>query len=293
MSASISLEHVTQFYGISRALDDLSLTVQPGEVYALLGPNGAGKTTCIRVISGLLRASRGTVSTLGLDPVRDAVPLKTRVGYLSETESLFEWMTIQEHVDFHRTFYPAWDAALAQELLGQLDLSLSARIRSLSRGQKRQVALVLVAAQQPELMVLDEPAGGLDPGVRRSFLTVIIRLIQEKQRSVLLSSHITSDVERVATRVGFLRKGRLILEDSLDALKESVKKVTLNGNARDAAARLTWLTKTETAETVAGVVREHDPAALQTIRALGAEASVFDLSLEDIYLSAVENANGV
>lgn len=290
MSAAITLKDITHFYGHTKALDGFSLTVNEGEVYALLGPNGAGKTTCLRTAAGLLEPSRGSAVTLGLNPIDDALALKRRIGYLSETLGLLEWMTIAGHIGFHRTFYPDWDAEFAYVLLEELGLSLDVRIKTLSKGQKRQVAMVLVAAQQPELMLLDEPAGGLDPSVRRSFLDVIIRLIQEKQRTVVFSSHITSDVERVATRIGFLKEGKLILEDELDTLKESIRRVSLSGDACSLRDRLNWISQTEAEGRVDGVVRQADTAIFDELGKHGHEAEVFSLSLEDIYLSVIKNA---
>ncbi len=291
MSLAITLENVTHFYRHTKALNEFSLTVNTGEVYALLGPNGAGKTTCLRASAGLLEPSRGSVTTLGLNPIDHSLELKQRIGYLSETIGLLEWMTIARHIEFHRSFYPEWDAEFANELLKELGLATDTRIKTLSKGQRRQVAMVLVAAQQPELMILDEPAGGLDPAIRRSFLDVIIRLIQEKQRTVIFSSHITSDVERAATRVGFLKDGKLILEDELDSLKESVKRLALSGDALPLTEKLNWLNKSEENDQVTGVVRQADPGIFEELKKHGSAAGIFPLSLEDIYLSIIENGS--
>lgn len=293
MESTVSINNLTHFYGYKKALDNITMTISQGEIYALLGPNGAGKTTCLRIVAGLHSASRGGVTTLGLDPVKQNLLLKEKVGYLSETEGLLEWMSIEKHFNFHRAFYSNWDSKMAYNLTDELKLDRKEEIKNLSKGQKRQVALIMVSAQHPEFLILDEPAGGLDPAIRRSFLSVIIRLIHEEGRTVFFSSHITSDVERVATKVGFLKEGRIILEEALDKLKETVKKVVLRGEAKIISSKLSWLGKKEENEVIEGVVHQENASIFDEILKQGPEVQVFDLSLEDIYLSVVEKGNGV
>ena len=218
---------VVEFNDIQRAyqrdrnvLDGISFSIEPGEVVGLLGRNGAGKTTLIRIAMGLIEAQGGTVRVFGLDPREDAVEVKRRVGYVSEDQILPPHLTVDRIVDFHRQLFPRWDDAMAGELLTRFRLPPRARIKTLSKGEARQVALVCAVAHRPELLILDEPAGGLDPAARREFLETSIRLLNVEGTTILFSSHHMTDVERVAGRVVMIDQGRLLLDSALDELRE-------------------------------------------------------------------------
>jgi ABC-2 type transport system ATP-binding protein len=220
--------NVVEFRNIHRAyqaghdvLDGTSFSIAPGEVVGLLGKNGAGKTTLIRIAMGLIESQQGSVRIFGLDPRIDAVEVKRRVGYVSEDQILPSHLTVARVIDFHRQLFPGWDDAMAAELLGRFRLPARSKIKTLSKGQARQVALVCAVAHRPELLILDEPAGGLDPAARREFLETSIQLLNEEGSTILFSSHHMSDVERVAGRVVMLDEGRVLLDSQLDDLRES------------------------------------------------------------------------
>jgi ABC-2 type transport system ATP-binding protein len=202
-------------------LHDVTFSLQQGEVVGLLGRNGAGKTTLIRIAMGMLAPDRGTVSVLGMDPRRSAVDVKRRVGYVSEEQVLPSFLTVREIIALHRTLFPTWDEEKAAELLHGFRLPLLSRISRLSKGQARQVALTCAVSHRPEVLILDEPAGGLDPAARREFLETSIRLLNEEGTTILFSSHYMQDVERVAERVVLLHDGRVIVDRSVDELRES------------------------------------------------------------------------
>jgi ABC-2 type transport system ATP-binding protein len=219
--------NVVDFHDIHRAyqsgrdvLDGVSFTVGHGEVVGLLGKNGAGKTTLLRIAMGLIEAQQGRVRVFGLDPRVDAVEVKRRVGYVSEDQILPPHLPVERVVDFHRQLFPRWDDAMATEMLDRFRLPSRAKIRTLSKGQARQVALVCAVAHRPELLILDEPAGGLDPAARREFLETSIRLLNDEGTTILFSSHHMNDVERVAGRVVLIHEGRLLLDSLLDELRE-------------------------------------------------------------------------
>jgi ABC-2 type transport system ATP-binding protein len=223
----VEIHRVTRLFGSKKALDDVSLSVPRGGVFGLIGGNGAGKTTLIKHILGLLKAQAGTVQVFGLDPVKNPVGTLGRIGYLSEDRDLPNWMRVGELMRYTQAFYPNWDETYAEELRLAFDLDGHARVKDLSRGQRARTGLLVALAHRPELLVLDEPSSGLDPVVRRDILGAIIRTIADEGRTVLFSSHLLDEVERVADRVAIIHEGRIMLTAPMDQLKETHRRVTL------------------------------------------------------------------
>jgi ABC-2 type transport system ATP-binding protein len=224
--ASVS-DPVIRITGLTRrfdgkpVLDSVNLTLPRGAVYGLIGANGAGKTTLIKHILGLLRAESGSVRVFGLDPVADPVGVLSRLGYLSEEHDLPGWMRVDELLRYSRAFRPDWDDAYADDLRRQFSLDPTAKVRSLSKGQKARAGLLVALAYRPELLVLDEPSSGLDPIVRRDILGAVIRTIAAEGRTVLFSSHLLDEVEEVADHVTMIREGRIALSAPLADIRES------------------------------------------------------------------------
>jgi ABC-2 type transport system ATP-binding protein len=218
----VDFENVHRAYrkGID-VLHGVSFSIEPGQVVGLLGRNGAGKTTLIRIAMGMLEAQQGSVRLFGLDPREQPVEVKRRIGYVAEDQILPPFLRVREVIDLHRRLFPTWDDRLAQDLHARFRLPSEERITRLSKGQARQVALLCAIAHRPELLILDEPAGGLDPAARREFLETSIRLLNESGSTILFSSHYMSDVERVAGRVVLIHEGRLLLDQESDALREA------------------------------------------------------------------------
>ncbi len=217
----ITVAELTRRFGDKAALDSVSLSVSRGAVYGLVGENGAGKTTLIRHILGLLQAQSGSVRVFGLDPVADPVGVLSRIGYLSEERDLPGWMRVDELIRYSRAFYPGWDDAYAAELRQAFALDTSATIKNLSKGEKARVGLLIALAYRPELLLLDEPSTGLDPLVRRDILDAIIRTIADEGRTVLFSSHLLDEVEKVADHVTMISQGRVVLSAPLADIRES------------------------------------------------------------------------
>lgn len=217
----IEVSALSRRFGATQALEAVSLSIPPGSVYGLVGENGAGKTTLIKHILGLLRAETGSVRVFGLDPVHDPVGVLARIGYLSEQNDLAGWMRVDELIRYTRAFYPRWDDGYAEELRSTFDLDPAAKIKHLSKGQKARAGLLLALAHRPDLLVLDEPSSGLDPIVRRDILEAIIRTIAEAGRTVLFSSHLLDEVERVAHHVTMISRGRIVLSAPLHEIKEA------------------------------------------------------------------------
>lgn len=223
----VSVEGLSRRFGRTAALEGVDLEVPRGVVFGLVGENGSGKTTLIRHVLGLLRAQRGRVRVFGLDPVLDPVGVLSRVGYLSETRDLPDWMRVGELLLYLRAFYPGWDDAYADDLRDRFELDPGARVKGLSQGQRARVGLLAALAYRPELLVLDEPSTGLDPVVRRDILGAIVRTIADEGRTVFFSSHLLDEVERVSDRVAMLHGGRVVLCGELDAIKQEHRRVTL------------------------------------------------------------------
>jgi ABC-2 type transport system ATP-binding protein len=201
-------------------LHGVSFSIGTGEVVGLLGKNGAGKTTLMRIAMGLIEARQGRVSIFGLDPRKDPIAVKSRVGYVSEEQILPDFLTVDEVISLHRTLFSNWDRKLEKEMRMGFAIPGRERIRALSKGQARQVALLCALAHRPELLLLDEPAGGLDPAARREFLETAIRLLGESGTTILFSSHYMQDVERLANRVVLIDEGGILVDSSLDDLRE-------------------------------------------------------------------------
>ncbi len=224
---AVQVRGLSRRFGRNEVLRQVDLSVPRGTVYGLVGENGAGKTTLIRHLLGLLKAQAGTVRIFGMDPVRDPVGVLSRIGYLSEDRDLPEWMNVEETIRYSRAFYPGWDTPYADGLRERFSLDPRARVKSLSRGQKAKLGLLLALAHRPDLLLLDEPSSGLDPIVRREILEAIIRTVADEGRTVVFSSHILDEVERVCDRTAMIVEGRVVLEGALDDIKASHHSLTL------------------------------------------------------------------
>src|SRR6266700_2091831 len=222
MEAVIRLQNVTKRYGSQTALDRVTLEVPAGVVCALLGENGAGKTTAIKILLGLTDADEGQATVLGIDSARHGQMVRSRVGYVPERPTLYEWMTVSEIGWFTAGFYGSGFFERYLKLASGYQLPLKRKIKSLSKGMRAKVSLSLALAHEPELLILDEPTSGLDTLVRREFLEGMVD-IAAAGRTVLLSSHQIGEVERVADIVAILRAGKLLLVERLETLKDQIR----------------------------------------------------------------------
>jgi ABC-2 type transport system ATP-binding protein len=192
-----------------------------------LGRNGSGKSTTIKMLLGMVHADIGSAELFGEDALDLRPETRARIAYLAEGHPLYRWMTVGEAVRFARSFYSSWNHVLMEQILDHFGLSRRAKIRRLSNGQRAQVSLAIGVAAEPELLILDDPTLGLDTVVRRDFLESLIQIIQRRGRTILFSSHILGDVERVADRIGILDEGVLRVDCPTDHFKDSVRKLVL------------------------------------------------------------------
>jgi ABC-2 type transport system ATP-binding protein len=223
----VALQRLSRHFWNKAALLEVTLDITRGRVFSLVGENGAGKTTLIKHLLGLHSAQRGTVRVFGSDPVRDPAAVLSRIGYLSEDRDLPDWMRVDELMRYTKAFYPRWDDRYASDLLQMFELHRNQKVRALSRGQRARVGLLVALAHRPELLILDEPSSGLDPGARQDILAAVVRTIADEGRTVLFSSHLLHEVQRVADDVAMLHHGCLVLYEPLDDLLTRHRLVTL------------------------------------------------------------------
>src|SRR5438067_11686951 len=220
---AIQLLNVRKNFGRNAVLQGVNLAIERGQIFALLGRNGAGKTTAIRLLLGLLNRDGGSISVLGRDPQQEPLAVRAAVGFLAEDQQMFGWMTIAELLGFMAPFYPTWDRNLADRFAKEFELPRGQRIKNLSKGQNVRLGLVLALAHRPELVILDDPALGLDPIMRKQFNRDIIEHLQAEGATVFYSSHLLYEVESVADAVAILDQGRIVRAGSTDDLQRDVK----------------------------------------------------------------------
>jgi ABC-2 type transport system ATP-binding protein len=233
----IELRNVFKRFGKRDVLHGVDLTVEPGKTYAFLGRNGAGKTTTIRLLMGLLKPDSGSVRVLGLDPATDALAIRRQVGYLAEDQQMWGWMKIKEILRFIAAFYPTWDWPYAKKLVDQFQLSPDTKIKHLSKGQNVRLGLLLALAHRPRLMILDDPALGLDPIMRKDFLRDVVEHLQGEGITVFFSSHLLYEIEPVADTIGILHDGLLVREADTETLRATVKRMMFSPEAWAATER--------------------------------------------------------
>jgi ABC-2 type transport system ATP-binding protein len=217
MTAVVEAEGLTKYYGRRRGLEDLTLDIRPGEIFGYLGPNGAGKTTTIRLLLDVIRPTRGRVRVLGADPRRADV--RSRIGYLPGDLVMEGRERARDYLEFLGRMRGGVPPGRITALAERLDADLSAQIRRLSKGNRQKIGLIQAFMHEPELLVLDEPTGGLDPLVQQEFLAMV-REVRRSGRTVLMSSHVLAEVEHVSDRVGIVRGGRLVAVENVASLRE-------------------------------------------------------------------------
>lgn len=215
----LKVEHLTKHFGRKRALDDVSIEVMRGQVYGLVGENGAGKTTLIQHILGAYIPETGSVRVFDLNPVLYPQQVLSRIGYLSETRDLPKWMKVYQLINYTSAFYPNWDMDYAKRLMEEFELSYNLRVRSLSRGELAKLGLLLAIAHKPDLLLLDEPSSGLDPVARLDILSAVVRSVAEEGRTVLFSSHLLDEVEKISDYVCMIHKGKVVFSASLEDVR--------------------------------------------------------------------------
>ena len=305
VKAAIRIDGLVKRFKDHLAVDGLALEIPEGSVFGLLGENGAGKTTTILTLLGLIVPDAGRVEVLGLDPSKDAIAVRRKVGYVPEIPALYDWMTVAEIGWFASGFHPEGDMGTAtyrsrfKALIDGFELPLDRKIKLLSKGMRAKVSLAVALASEPALLILDEPTSGLDVLVRREFLESMVD-IAAAGRTVFLSSHQIGEVERVASHVALMHKGKLLLAEPLDQLRARTFQLTITFTSRDHPAAppfnlpIEVIEATDAPRQARWLVHSNDRGAIETLRALpGVESlEIQTPSLEDIYIAYMKGTAG-
>jgi ABC-2 type transport system ATP-binding protein len=280
---AIDLQAVYKSFRSNDVLRGVTLRVEPGRTFAFLGRNAAGKTTTIRMLLGLLKRDSGTIRVLGLDPEKEPLEVRRRVGYLAEDQTMYGWMRVEEILRFVAPFYPTWDHDLALRYTRDFELPLRTRIRHLSKGQNVRLGLVLALAHRPDVVVLDDPSIGLDPIMRKQFNRDLITHLQGEGRTVFYSSHLLYEVEPVADEVAILDAGRIVRQADTESLRRDVKQLIFERQSLDVVrGRLHVLDERSDGDHIA-VTIDGAEAACQALSAEVVDCRVVDLNLDEIF----------
>lgn len=226
-AAAFSALHVTKDYPGHTALADVTLEIPAGHVVGLIGRNGAGKTTLLQIAAGLVLPTSGTCTTLGRRTDQLDSPELTHLGFVMQEAKFIEWMTVAQHLDFTASFYPSWDRDLQRRLVDTLEVPLKRKIADLSTGDRQKVGILLGVCHRPALLLLDEPMSSLDPIVRTRMLDVLLERLRDDGCTVVISSHLLDDVEKIVDWIIALDTGRVVENCALDALQESFAEWTV------------------------------------------------------------------
>jgi ABC-2 type transport system ATP-binding protein len=286
----IRMSSVSKHFGSKRVLDQLQWQVQPGQVIGLLGRNGAGKSTLLECLLGLRELDGGSVTLFGEDAANLSEQARARIGYVPQSFELFEWMTPVQMLDYFKALYPRWNHAKVEALLRRWGFDALMRqtaIGKLSGGEKQRLSIIRALGHQPELLILDEPVSALDPLGRRDFLRELVDGVIEYGTTVIFSTHILSDLERVALDVAFLKDGRIALQGELDTLLEGARRVTGPSAVLDGVSLPGEVRRQRSNGTTTVFVRESG-AELASLAQRDIAMRVEQLSLEDLFIEVTQ-----
>jgi ABC-2 type transport system ATP-binding protein len=287
MDAVVSTQQLGKSIGTKTLLRDITVSVAPGNIVGILGKNGAGKTTLLDILLGFSPATQGTASLFGTDSFALTADTKRRIGFVPQQDDLIDSLTGAQHVSLSASLHRHWDSELIARLGNEWDIPLEHPVQALSGGQRQKISTLLALGHIPDLLVLDEPASSLDPIARRQFLQQLLDIAQAPSRTVLFSTHIVADLERVANKVWIIREGAIAWQGDLDTLKESVVRLRLHGHRPlPPSLAIDGVLSQRVDGVRANIVvgdwsesRHHELA-----RHLNADVTVENLSLEDIFL---------
>jgi ABC-2 type transport system ATP-binding protein len=290
--AVIETRNLTRYFGGKCAVNDLSITVQRGCVFGFLGRNGSGKTTTIRMLLGLLEPTRGSCRVLGHDSADLTPEARARIGYLAEGHHIYGWMRVRECGDFQARFFSQWNDGVFRAVTDYFGLDPQVRAGSLSKGERAGLCLALTLAPEPELLVLDDPALGLDPVARRGLLEAMVYVTRHQDRTIFFSSHLLSDVERVADRIAVLDRGQLRACCALEFFRDRVRRLVLRfpGRPPELPTIPGLLDSARTEDELAVTLVGDDEAAEEEFTRLGAQrVEQVPIDLEEAFISYVSS----
>jgi ABC-2 type transport system ATP-binding protein len=287
MNLHVAARQLGKSYAGKSILHDVSVEVGAGDVIGVLGKNGAGKTTLLELMLGFTPPSAGSVQLFGHDSFRMPAAIKSRVGFVPQQDELINQLSGGDQLRVIGSFYRNWDDAMMQRLSGSWEVDLNQRVKAMSVGQRQKLSILMALGHHPDLLILDEPVASLDPVARRQFLEQIIEVAADGRRSVVFSSHIVSDVERLANKIWILKDHGLFWSGEVDALKESI--VRIHVRAQQPLASSFSLPNTFSCliedRYATAVVRDWTPQLQdQVVRDTGATVDIQEMTLEEIFL---------
>lgn len=292
----IELNNVSKSFGAVRALNNLTLTVPEGSIFGFLGPNGAGKTTTIKILLRLIKEDKGTINLFGEKINIENTIKRKRIGFVPEEFSLYNYMTGWEILRFNAGLFGKKNLAKIDELQDTFHLPLREKISTYSSGMKKALSLYIALSTEPELLILDEPTDGLDPVVRKRLLDFLIKEVAEKNITIFFSSHILSEVEKICDKVAIIKKGKVIIQEELDKIKENANLITVRFSSKTDAGKLNVIGITNISKideftfdlnlfkNSSTIVKKIEDAGGEVVRKI-------PLSFEDIFMHFVEGKN--
>lgn len=283
----VQISNLSKRFAKVQALDNIDLEIQPGSIIGLLGANGAGKSTLLRHIIGLYLPDSGRCITFGADCAKLGAHQLARIGYVHQEGELLGWMTVRQLIRYVAAYYQNWNTELEQKYIADFDISTKSRVASLSPGQRQKLAILLAIAFEPELLILDEPASTLDPIARSQFLDLLLQIIQDQTRTIIISSHILSDVEKVIDHVIIMKQGRILRDCSFDQLREEFSKIRISAIDNELPPELPFTgiidSQRNNGQAIITIQNTPQQQLEQTAEQINCQIDIQPLTLEDIY----------
>lgn len=288
-AAAVEASHLFKSFGKHEVLHDITTRVNPGDVVGVIGKNGAGKTTLLETLLGFSPPSSGSAQIFGEDSLMMSVAVKSRIGFVPQQDELLPTLDGRRQLALTASFYPQWDNALVDRLAREWELPLDRRANALSGGERQKLSTLMALGHNPDLLVLDEPVASLDPLARRRFLQQLLEIAGDETRAVIFSSHIVSDLERVANRIWMMRDGVLVWDGETDELKQAVKRLHITAKQKlpsDLGVRRI-ISERRGADGLTATITVRDPESALAeglAQRLNAHVESEGLGLEDIFL---------
>ena len=283
----VQMKCLSKWFGKTQALDGINLDIQSGSIIGLLGANGCGKSTLLRHIIGLYLPDKGECQTFDCAAEKLGPNQLARIGYVHQEGELLDWMTVKQLIRYVSVYYPNWNSDLEEKYIEDFDLPLKKRVGTLSPGKRQQLAILLAIGHEPEFLILDEPASALDPLARSRFLDLLLQFIQDPNRTILISSHILGDVEKIIDHVVIMNQGRILRDCPFDELREQYCQVKLTALEQELPDPLPFdhvieLQRTNGQALLTLQNQSHD-AINQIVQNLNCDCDIQPLPLEDLY----------
>jgi ABC-2 type transport system ATP-binding protein len=293
-SPILSVRNLSKAFGSVQALDNVSLDIYSGRIVGLMGANGSGKSTLMRHWAGLYIPGSGSCLTFGTEAARLGPKEMARIGYVHQEGELLPWMSVAQMIRYVAAYYPNWNQELENRYLTEFELSPTARVGTLSPGERQKLTVLLAIGFDPELLILDEPAAAMDPLARRKFFDLLLEMIQMPEQTIIISSHILSDIEKVIDHALILDKGRLLRDCPIDDLREQFHKIRLTSLSGALPAQLPFANVIEKQQngTQAILTLASEASSLEQLESLAdsihCHMESIALPLEDIYPLVIE-----